>query len=38
MTDPIKTDVADAIENYRRAYRDFRWNTPEHFNFAEVID
>jgi len=40
MTDSIKTDVAnsDAIENYRRVYRDFRWNTPEHFNFAEVID
>src|SRR6202041_2454729 len=39
-TDSIKTDVAttDAIENYRRAYRDFRWETPEHFNFAEVID
>src|SRR5208337_5665626 len=45
MTDSIKTDSmktgaikSDAIEKYRRAYRDFRWETPEHFNFAAVID
>ncbi len=32
----MKTDAtkSDAIEKYRRAYRDFRWETPEHFNFA----
>ncbi|MGB0059379.1 MAG: hypothetical protein WBP68_04310, partial [Candidatus Binatus sp.] len=35
MSDPLKPD---ALENYRRAYRDFRWETPEHFNFADVID
>jgi acetyl-CoA synthetase/medium-chain acyl-CoA synthetase len=28
----------DTLEKYRRAYRDFRWETPEHFNFAAVID
>ncbi len=28
----------DTLENYRRACRDFRWETPEHFNFAAVID
>src|SRR6266481_1375995 len=40
MSDSIKTDEikADAIETYRRTYLDFRWETPEHFNFAEVID
>ena len=40
MTDSIKTNSikTDAIENYRRLYRDFRWETPEHFNFAAVID
>jgi len=42
MTDPIKTDQiktgGDSLEQYRRAYRDFRWDTPEHFNFADVID
>jgi acyl-coenzyme A synthetase/AMP-(fatty) acid ligase len=27
-----------SIENYRRIYRDFRWETPSYFNFAEVID
>ncbi|MGA3231083.1 MAG: AMP-binding protein [Candidatus Binatus sp.] len=26
------------MEKYRRAYRDFRWETPEHFNFAAAID
>src|SRR5271156_857680 len=35
MTDPIKSD---ALDNYRRVYRDFRWETPEYFNFAAVID
>ncbi len=35
MTDPIKTD---ALDNYRRVYRDFRWETPEYFNFAATID
>jgi acyl-coenzyme A synthetase/AMP-(fatty) acid ligase len=35
MTNSIETD---AIEKYRRLYRDFRWETPEHFNFAAVID
>ena len=40
MTDSIKTNSikTDAIENYRRLYRDFRWETPEHFNFAAAID
>jgi len=40
MTDSSKPHEldADAIENYRRKYRDFRWETPEHFNFAEIID
>jgi acyl-coenzyme A synthetase/AMP-(fatty) acid ligase len=35
MSDSVKPDAAEA---YRRAYRDFRWETPEHFNFAAVID
>jgi len=35
MTDSIK---ADTLEKYRRAYHDFRWETPEHFNFAAAID
>jgi medium-chain acyl-CoA synthetase len=35
MNDSAKLD---AIEAYQRAYRDFRWETPEHFNFADVID
>jgi acyl-coenzyme A synthetase/AMP-(fatty) acid ligase len=35
MTDSIK---ADTLEKYRRACHDFRWDTPEHFNFAAVID
>ena len=35
MSDSAKLD---AIEAYQRAYRDFRWETPEHFNFADVID
>jgi len=30
--------MTDALEKYRRAYHDFRWETPEHFNFAAVID
>jgi len=34
MTEPINP----SIENYRRMYRDFRWETPGFFNFAEVID
>jgi len=37
MTDSTKTDPT-AIENYRRIYRDFRWDTPNDFNFAAVID
>jgi acetyl-CoA synthetase/medium-chain acyl-CoA synthetase len=35
MSDSAKLD---ALEAYQRAYRDFRWETPEHFNFADVID
>ena len=35
MTEPINSG---SIENYRRMYRDFRWETPNYFNFAEVID
>ncbi len=35
MTDSIK---ADTLEKYRRECHDFRWYTPEHFNFAAVID
>ena len=35
MSDSAKLD---ALEAYRRAYRDFRWETPEYFNFADVID
>jgi len=35
MTEPINPG---SIENYRRIYRDFRWETPGFFNFAEVID
>jgi len=35
MNDSAKLD---ALEAYQRAYRDFRWETPEHFNFADVID
>jgi acetyl-CoA synthetase/medium-chain acyl-CoA synthetase len=35
MNDSAKLD---AIEAYQRAYRDFCWETPEHFNFADVID
>jgi acyl-coenzyme A synthetase/AMP-(fatty) acid ligase len=35
MTEPINPG---SIENYRRIYRDFRWETPNYFNFAEVID
>ena len=35
MTEPIN---AGSIENYRRLYRDFHWETPGFFNFAEVID
>ena len=35
MTDSIK---ADTLDKYRRACHDFRWDTPEHFNFAAVID
>jgi acyl-coenzyme A synthetase/AMP-(fatty) acid ligase len=40
MTDSIETDALKtaAIEKYRRAYRDFGWETPEYFNFAAVID
>jgi len=40
MTDSIKTDATrtDTLEKYRRAYRDFRWETPEYFNFAAAID
>ncbi|HUO05334.1 MAG TPA: acyl--CoA ligase [Candidatus Binataceae bacterium] len=29
---------ADQLEKYRAAYRDFRWNTPEFFNFGAEID
>lgn len=36
MTDSPNSE--DALEQYRRAYRDFRWETPENFNFASVID
>jgi acyl-coenzyme A synthetase/AMP-(fatty) acid ligase len=28
----------DALERYRRAWHDFRWETPEYFNFASTID
>jgi len=35
MTEPINPG---SIENYRRMYRDFRWETPGFFNFAEVVD
>jgi acetyl-CoA synthetase/medium-chain acyl-CoA synthetase len=35
MTDSTKIDT---LEKYRRAHRDFRWETPEYFNFAAVID
>ena len=40
MTDPTKSDSfgVDALEKYRRSYRDFRWETPEYFNFAATID
>ncbi len=33
----IRAEI-DTLEKYRRACRDFRWETPEHFNFAAVID
>jgi len=29
---------SDAMTNYPRRYRNFRWNVPEFFNFGEVID
>ncbi|MGH7813614.1 MAG: acyl-CoA synthetase [Candidatus Binataceae bacterium] len=29
---------SSAIEKYRAACREFRWNTPEHFNFGATID
>ena len=40
MTELIKSDSlgADALEQYRRKYREFRWETPEYFNFAATID
>jgi acyl-coenzyme A synthetase/AMP-(fatty) acid ligase len=28
----------DQIANYEQAYRDFRWDTPEYFNFGSVVD
>ena len=28
----------DAIEKYRLAYQNFRWDTPEFFNFGATID
>src|SRR5271154_6414209 len=28
----------ESLDNYRRVYRDFRWETPEYFNFAATID
>ncbi len=31
------TDEVNAT-TYRRVYREFRWETPEYFNFGEVID
>ncbi|HYR79966.1 MAG TPA: AMP-binding protein, partial [Candidatus Dormibacteraeota bacterium] len=30
--------AADAIEKYRLAYQNFRWETPEIFNFGATID
>ena len=40
MTDLVKSGSLepDALEQYRRKYRDFRWETPEYFNFAATID
>jgi acyl-coenzyme A synthetase/AMP-(fatty) acid ligase len=40
MTDRPKTGAVNdaALEKYRDAYRDFRWEMPAHFNFASVID
>jgi len=29
---------SEAMTNYPRRYRNFRWNVPEYFNFGEVID
>ncbi|MDB5107894.1 MAG: acyl-CoA synthetase [Candidatus Binatus sp.] len=29
---------SDPIDQYRELYRDFRWETPEMFNFGAVID
>ena len=26
------------MDNYEKIYREFRWNTPEYFNFGNVID
>jgi acyl-coenzyme A synthetase/AMP-(fatty) acid ligase len=31
-------DTPDTLDQYRRNWRDFRWETPEYFNFATVID
>ena len=31
-------EAPDALEQYRRTWRDFRWETPEYFNFAAIID
>ena len=40
MTDLVKSGSLEpgALEQYRRKYRDFRWETPEYFNFAATID
>src|SRR5689334_22924035 len=29
---------AIAMDSYEKIYREFRWDTPEHFNFGDVID
>ena len=30
--------MSEALEKYQRAHANFRWNTPEYFNFGTTID